>query len=63
MFFLLAFLDTPLRHDPEHGARPAFAAGGAALMAIATDTLVSPDLVAEINAQPGIASAHAIDLE
>jgi D-3-phosphoglycerate dehydrogenase len=37
--------------------------GAAALMAIATDTLVSPDLVAEINAQPGIASAHAIDLE
>jgi sodium-dependent dicarboxylate transporter 2/3/5 len=33
-FFLLAFLDTPLRHDPEFGARPAFAAGGAALMAI-----------------------------
>ena len=33
-FFLLSFLDTPLRHDPEFGARPAFAAGGAALMAI-----------------------------
>lgn len=33
-FFLLAFLDTPLRHDPEFGTRPAFAAAGAALMAI-----------------------------
>lgn len=33
-FFLLAFLDTPLRHDSEFGARPAFAAAGAALMAI-----------------------------
>lgn len=33
-FFLLAFLDTPLRHDPEYGARPAFAAAGASLMAI-----------------------------
>lgn len=33
-FFLLAFLDTPLRHDPEFGARPAFAAAGASLMAI-----------------------------
>jgi sodium-dependent dicarboxylate transporter 2/3/5 len=33
-FFLLAFLDTPLRHDPEFGSRPAFAAAGAALMGI-----------------------------
>ena len=33
-FFLLAFLDTPLRHDPEWGARPAYAAAGASLMAI-----------------------------
>ncbi|HEX7183108.1 MAG TPA: SLC13 family permease [Thermoanaerobaculia bacterium] len=33
-FALLAGLDTPLKHDPEHGARPAFAAAGAALMAI-----------------------------
>ena len=33
-FFLLAFLDTPLRHDPEFGAKPAFAAAGASLMAI-----------------------------
>ncbi|MEA2564341.1 MAG: solute carrier family 13 (sodium-dependent dicarboxylate transporter), er 2/3/5 [Acidobacteriota bacterium] len=33
-FFLLAFLDTPLRHDPEFGTRPVFAAAGAALMAI-----------------------------
>lgn len=33
-FGLLAFLDSPLRHDPENGARPAFAAGIAALMAI-----------------------------
>lgn len=33
-FFLLAFLDTPLRHDPEFGSRPAFAAAGAALMAV-----------------------------
>ena len=33
-FFLLALLDTPLRHDPQFGSRPAFAAAGAALMAI-----------------------------
>ena len=33
-FFLLAFLDTPLRHDPEFGSQPAFAAAGAALMAV-----------------------------
>lgn len=33
-FALLAGLDTPLKHDPEHGARPAYAAAGAALMAI-----------------------------
>ncbi len=33
-FGLLAFLDSPLRHDPETGSRPAFAAGVAALMAI-----------------------------
>jgi sodium-dependent dicarboxylate transporter 2/3/5 len=33
-FALLAGLDTPLRHDPEMGARPAFAAAGAALLAI-----------------------------
>lgn len=33
-FALIAGLDTPLKHDPEHGARPAFAAAGAALMAI-----------------------------
>jgi sodium-dependent dicarboxylate transporter 2/3/5 len=33
-FLLLAFLDTPLRHDPQYGSRPAFAAAGAALMAI-----------------------------
>ena len=33
-FALLAFLDTPLRHDPAMGARPAFAAAGASLMAI-----------------------------
>ena len=33
-FLLLAFLDTPLRHDPEFGARPALAAAVAALMAI-----------------------------
>ncbi|HEX6903020.1 MAG TPA: SLC13 family permease [Thermoanaerobaculia bacterium] len=33
-FALLAGLDTPLKHDPEYGARPAYAAAGAALMAI-----------------------------
>jgi sodium-dependent dicarboxylate transporter 2/3/5 len=33
-FALLAWLDTPLKHDPVHGARPAYAAAGAALMAI-----------------------------
>jgi solute carrier family 13 (sodium-dependent dicarboxylate transporter), member 2/3/5 len=33
-FALLAGLDTPLKHDPIHGARPAYAAGIAALMAI-----------------------------
>lgn len=33
-FALLAGLDTPLKHDPVHGARPAYAAAGAALMAI-----------------------------
>ncbi|HBL30807.1 MAG TPA: sodium:sulfate symporter [Acidobacteria bacterium] len=33
-FALLAGLDTPLRHDPAFGARPAYAAAGAALMAI-----------------------------
>lgn len=34
VFALLAFLDTPLRHDPQWGSRPAFAAAGAALMAV-----------------------------
>jgi sodium-dependent dicarboxylate transporter 2/3/5 len=33
-FALLAGLDTPLKHDPEYGARPAYAAAGAAMMAI-----------------------------
>ena len=33
-YALLAGLDTPLKHDPEMGTRPAFAAAGAALMAI-----------------------------
>lgn len=33
-FAVLAGLDTPLKHDPVHGARPAYAAAGAALMAI-----------------------------
>lgn len=33
-YTLLAFLDTPLKHSPEWGARPAYAAAGAALMAI-----------------------------
>ncbi len=33
-FALLAGLDTPLKHNPTHGARPAYAAAGAALMAI-----------------------------
>jgi D-3-phosphoglycerate dehydrogenase len=38
-------------------------AGAAALMAIATDTLVAPEVVGAINALPGIKSAHAIDLD
>ncbi len=33
-FGLFAFLDSPLRHDPEFGSRPAWAAAIAALMAI-----------------------------
>jgi sodium-dependent dicarboxylate transporter 2/3/5 len=33
-YALLAGLDTPLKHSPEWGARPAYAAAGAALMAI-----------------------------
>jgi sodium-dependent dicarboxylate transporter 2/3/5 len=33
-YALLAGLDTPLKHDPDMGARPAFAAAAAALMAI-----------------------------
>jgi len=33
-FALLAGLDSPLKHDPVYGARPAYAAAGAALMAI-----------------------------
>lgn len=33
-FALLALLDTPLKHDPEYGARPAYAAAATALMAI-----------------------------
>jgi solute carrier family 13 (sodium-dependent dicarboxylate transporter), member 2/3/5 len=33
-FALLAGLDSPLKHNPEWGSRPAFAAGGAAMMAI-----------------------------
>jgi solute carrier family 13 (sodium-dependent dicarboxylate transporter), member 2/3/5 len=33
-FALLAGLDTPLKHDPQWGSRPAFAAAGASLMAI-----------------------------
>lgn len=33
-YALLAGLDSPLKHDPEMGSRPAFAAAGAALMAI-----------------------------
>lgn len=33
-FALLAGLDTPLKHDPEYGARPAYAAAVAAMMAI-----------------------------
>lgn len=33
-FALLAGLDTPLKHSPEWGPRPAYAAAGAALMAI-----------------------------
>jgi len=32
--FLFVFVDSPLRHDPEFGARPALAAGVAALMAL-----------------------------
>ena len=37
--------------------------GAAALMAIATDTLVPADVIAEITAQAGVESARAIDLE
>ena len=33
-FALIAGLDSPLKHHPEWGARPAYTAGGAALMAI-----------------------------
>jgi len=33
-FALLAGLDSPLKHNPEWGSRPAFAAAGAALMAV-----------------------------
>jgi solute carrier family 13 (sodium-dependent dicarboxylate transporter), member 2/3/5 len=33
-FALLAGLDTPLKHDPQWGSRPAYAAAGAALMAL-----------------------------
>jgi sodium-dependent dicarboxylate transporter 2/3/5 len=33
-FVLFATLDTPLQHDPQWGARPAYAAAGASLMAI-----------------------------
>lgn len=34
VFVLLAVLDSPLKHDPTYGNRPAYAAAGAALMAI-----------------------------
>jgi sodium-dependent dicarboxylate transporter 2/3/5 len=33
-FALFALADTPLRHDPQYGARPAYAAAAASLMAI-----------------------------
>lgn len=33
-FALFALVDTPLRHDPQWGARPAFAAAAASLMAV-----------------------------
>lgn len=39
------------------------ASGAAALMAIATDTPVAPEIVAQIGAQPGVRSARAFDLE
>jgi D-3-phosphoglycerate dehydrogenase / 2-oxoglutarate reductase len=41
------------------GASPS---GEAALMVIATDTLVSPETLARITAVPGVDSARAIDL-
>ena len=36
--------------------------GAAALMAIATDTLVPPEIVQKLGEQPGVRSASAIDL-
>jgi hypothetical protein len=36
--------------------------GEAALMVIATDSLVSPETLARITAVPGVESARAIDL-
>jgi D-3-phosphoglycerate dehydrogenase len=46
--------------DMDVGRSPS---GAAALMAIATDTLVSPEIVARIAQQPGVQSARAIDLD
>ena len=36
--------------------------GEAALMVLATDSPVSPETVASVVAEPGVQSAHAIDL-
>ena len=46
--------------DMDVGRSPS---GAAALMAIATDTLVSPEIVALIAQQPGVQSARAINLD
>jgi hypothetical protein len=42
------------------GASPS---GAAALMAVATDMLVTPDVIAQITSLPDVQSARAIDLE
>ena len=46
--------------DMDVGRSPS---GAAALMAIATDTHVPPDIVERIAAQPGVQSARAMDLD
>ncbi|MET1003374.1 MAG: phosphoglycerate dehydrogenase [Acidimicrobiia bacterium] len=46
--------------DMDVGASPS---GAAALMAVATDRLVTPDVIAQITALPDVQSARAIDLK